>query len=443
MNDAIDRRELIFKALAGLLGGALGWIPVEIISHGRSITQVETVWTQIAGVVAMALFWGLVGGFIVGSQGQSLKLTPTLKRRFLLGFIVCFLIGLPAVYYSNVVFTEILAAGGWGVMHPGSETYLRMGRVVGWVLMGSICGAGVGLASGSLGDLAGWVRNIIKGAVGGWVGGFVGAVAFDIIGTIGGGLFSRLFGLCALGLSVGLLIGLVQELTKAAWLNVEAGRLGGRSFNIDRSVVTLGRAEENAVGLFGDSGVQPRHALIERHGNGYVLKNLAVQSGVLLNGKRIETVQLTDGDRIGIGNYQLSFHLKRTGAGPQPAVVQQHTPLQSPPAPELRRAPATSAGQASPRSGAPYLLDTNGRRYVLKAAASTTLGRAIDNDIVIAHASVSRHHATVTPLNGGFTLHDLGSQNGTFVGGTRIDADKPLTDGDEVRLGEAPFVFHA
>ena len=53
------------------------------------------------------------------------------------------------------------------------------------------------------------------------------------------------------------LIGLVQELTKSAWLNVEAGRLRGRSFNIDRAVATLGRAEENVVGLFGDPGVQP------------------------------------------------------------------------------------------------------------------------------------------------------------------------------------------
>src|SRR5262249_60298691 len=121
--------------------------------------------------------------------------------------------------------------GGGGPSEPGSELAVRAARVIGWVLMGFICGAGVGLASGSRRDPVGSRRNVVKGAVGGWVGGFVGGVAFDIIGANASGLYSRLFGLCALGLAVGLLIGLVQELTKSAWLNVEAGRLRGRSFN--------------------------------------------------------------------------------------------------------------------------------------------------------------------------------------------------------------------
>jgi pSer/pThr/pTyr-binding forkhead associated (FHA) protein len=433
MNDAIDRRELTFMALAGLIGGALGWIPVELVSHGHTITQVENTWTQIEGVVSMALFWGLVGGLIVAAQGKTLQITPAVTRRFLIGLIVCFLIGLPAVYYSNVVFTMILSAGGWGANQAGSEIYLRVARVIGWVLMGFICGAGVGLASGSIKDIGGSLRNIVKGAVGGWVGGFVGGVAFDIIGANASGLYARLFGLCALGLAVGLLIGLVQELTKSAWLNVEAGRLRGRSFNIDRGVATVGRAEENVVGLFGDPGVQPRHAVIERQGNNYVLKNLAVQQGVFVNGTRIETAVLNEGDRIKISDYELSFHLKRASAGPRSAVRQNGAaafPSQ-----------ATVPPQAG-RMATPCLVDANGRRHELRPQAPTTLGRAIDNDIVVADASVSRRHATIVPQDGGFALRDLASQNGTFVRGQRINGSHQLANGDDVRLGDAPFVFH-
>ncbi len=443
MNDSIDRRELAFKALAGLVGGALGWLPVEIVSHGRTITQTASFWVQVGGVVSMALFWGVVGGFIVGAQGQSLGFTPAARRRILTGLIICFVIGLPAVYYSNVVFTAILAAGGWGTGHPGSELYLRVARIVGWVLMGFICGAGVGLASGSPRDLGGTLRNIVKGAVGGWVGGFVGGVAFDIIGANASGLYSRLFGLCALGLAVGLLIGLVQELTKSAWLNVEAGRLRGRSFNIDRAVATVGRAEENLVGLFGDIGVQPRHAVIERHGGVYAIKNLAVQQGVFVNGARVESADLNDGDRIRIGDYELSFHLKRAAAGGGPAFVRQRSARGAKPALYVPPSPAESApAQPTPSGANAWLVDAGGRRHQIRPGAPTTLGRATDNDIVIADASVSRHHASIVPRDGGFALRDLGSQNGTYVGGRPIEGERALRDGDDLRLGDAPFVYH-
>ena len=87
-------------------------------------------------------------------------------------------------------------------------------------------------------------------------------------------------------------------------------------------------------------------------------------------------------------------------------------------------------------------VDASGRRYELRPQAPTTLGRAVDNDIVVADASVSRRHATIVPQNGGFALRDLASQNGTFVRGQRIDGSRQLASGDEVRLGDAPFVFH-
>ncbi len=428
MNDEIDRRELAFKALAGLAGGAIGWLPVELVNHNRTLTEPQTPWMLWSGTLSMALLLGAIGGLILAAEGKRLEVTPLAKRRLLRGFLICFALGIPAVYYSNVVFSKILAYVGFGVQ-PVSIAYLMAARTASWTLMGLMAGAGVGLASFSL-------RNILKGGIGGWVGGFIGGLAFDPLNVLtGGGLVSRLIGLSVVGLMIGLLIGLVQELTKSAWLNVEAGRLRGRSFNIDRSVATLGRAEENVVGLFGDPGVQPRHAVIERHGNSYVLKNLAVQQGVFLNGNRIETAELSEGDRIKIAGYELSFHLKRAGAGPRPAIVRQDgAPTSAPP----RAAVPPHVG----RMATPCLVDVNGRRYELRPKAPTTLGRAIDNDIVIADASVSRHHASIVPQDGGFALRDLASQNGTFVGGQRIDGTRPLANGDDVRLGDAPFVFH-
>src|SRR6266446_10512584 len=307
MKSAVDRRELIFKALAGLAGGAVGWIPVELASHGHTVTESESSWTLVGGFVSMSILAGCIGGAILAAEGKTLELTRAVKRRFLIGFAVCAILAIPENYYSDLAFTAILNAGGWGVGQPGSMFYLILGRLVGWTLMGLMLGVGVGLASLS-------PKNIVKGAAGGWVGGFVGGVSFDLVGRLSNtGLLSRLIGLSLIGLMIGLFIGLVQELTKSAWLVSEAGRIKGRQFRLEGATAMIGRAEENAVGLFGDPGVQPRHAVIERRAAGYALKNLAVQEGTFVNGQRIETTELHDGDRIRIGNYELSFH-ERQGA---------------------------------------------------------------------------------------------------------------------------------
>jgi pSer/pThr/pTyr-binding forkhead associated (FHA) protein len=413
----VNRRELTFKALAGLAGGALGWIPVEIANHGHSLTQAQTTGSLIASFVSMALLSGMIGGFINAAQSQELALTRPVKVRFVVGFAICLLLSFPATYYSNLAFSYILVAGGWGVNHAGSIAYLVAARLAGWTLMGLLLGAGVGLATFTL-------SNVLKGAVGGWVGGFLGGIAFDAIGELTqAGLFSRLFGLSAIGLAIGLFIGLVQELTKTAWLKVEHGRLRGREFRLERNVAALGRAEESDVGLFGDPAVAARHAEIRRVNGDFVLKDLTRSPGTLVNGQRIENATLKNGDLIQIGDYAIRFYL-RTGAA---AKATETPPAASPP-----------AGVPS----GPRLVDARGMTTVLHAGTALRIGRALDNDLVVADQSVSRHHAAIASSDGAFYLRDLNSQNGSYVAGKRI-SEARLSDGVLVKLGDAEFHFRA
>jgi pSer/pThr/pTyr-binding forkhead associated (FHA) protein len=433
----IDRRELTFKALAGLVGGAIGWLPVEIANHGRSLTEAASTGQEIGEFLSMALMAGVIGGLILAADEQTLQITPQTQRRFLRGFILCFILSIPANYYSNVVFGAILHAGGWDVSHPGSMLYLILARLIGWTLMGMMLGVGVGLSTLSL-------RNVLKGATGGWVGGFVGGLLFDLIGSISqSGLPSRFITLSAIGLSIGLFIGLVQELTKAAWLAVEAGRLRERQYRIEGATATIGRAEENPIGLFGDAGVQPRHAVITKQGANFTIRNLAVQEGTFVNGNRIETVELRDGDRIKISDYEMSFHSRAGASAASVGARRTPSPAASTYAPGSVGGSGTSAtttGQAG-ANGQAYLAGHNGDRFALRPGATARIGRALDNDIVVTDASVSRHHATIEAVNGNYKLRDLGSQNGTFIGGARI-TEAALGDGDAVKIGDAEFTFH-
>lgn len=62
-----------------------------------------------------------------------------------------------------------------------------------------------------------------------------------------------------------------------------------------------------------------------------------------------------------------------------------------------------------------------------------TLGRALENDVVLDSLSVSREHARLVRSNGLF-VEDLGSRNGTFVNGQRVQRAR-VQAGDRIRLG--------
>ena len=79
----------------------------------------------------------------------------------------------------------------------------------------------------------------------------------------------------------------------------------------------------------------------------------------------------------------------------------------------------------------------HGREIAL--LAGTTLGRD-DCDVVLSDPEVSRRHAFVGESADGFTIEDLGSTNGTFVNGERIDGARALRSGDEIRFGNT--VWH-
>jgi pSer/pThr/pTyr-binding forkhead associated (FHA) protein len=86
------------------------------------------------------------------------------------------------------------------------------------------------------------------------------------------------------------------------------------------------------------------------------------------------------------------------------------------------------------------LTDAQGRSLELSTQGTTRLGRAPDNDLVLTDSTVSQHHAEIGFDNGRAFLRDLGSSNGTFVEGSRVNGVR-LSDGSRIRLGQVELVY--
>src|SRR5688572_19414686 len=70
-----------------------------------------------------------------------------------------------------------------------------------------------------------------------------------------------------------------------------------------------------------------------------------------------------------------------------------------------------------------------------------TLGRTEDNDVVVKDNGVSKNHARIFSKGGRWFVEDLGSSNGTYVNGGKLDAPRPLKSGDAIGVGDVIFIF--
>ncbi len=97
-----------------------------------------------------------------------------------------------------------------------------------------------------------------------------------------------------------------------------------------------------------------------------------------------------------------------------------------------------------PRPSAPAarlrVIDRDGHEQVHEFDGSgLTIGRAADNDLVVADSRVSRHHARITGRRGTLVYADLGSTNGSRVNGVQV-GELVLGAGDRIEIGDTVIV---
>jgi pSer/pThr/pTyr-binding forkhead associated (FHA) protein len=201
-------------------------------------------------------------------------------------------------------------------------------------------------------------------------------------------------------------------------LCVTEGKERGRLLTVEADLLIGRLAPEDEGRLGGDAEISRRHARVSRGANRQLaIEDLGSANGTFVNDERISGPRMLQvGDVIRVGKTVLEV---TDGAA---EIAEEARPVAEPP---------TTAGVALVVTAGTAL----GRRLTL--TDELLIGRGVSGEGRLSEdVELSRRHARVARSPAGqLTIEDLGSANGTFVNGERIDGPRELGVGDSVRVG--------
>jgi hypothetical protein len=272
--------------------------------------------SHAAALLLFPVVAGLIGLFIGATDGLICRL----PRRALLcggvGLLVGFVGGFVSGIAANVAYAPLntlamkQTGGPLGSMTTFGFILQLIGRSLAWGLAGMAMGLGQGIALRSK-------RLLLYGFLGGVVGGLFGGLLFDPIDQIFLGPdkpsshWSRLIGFGVIGLSVGVMIGVVELLARDAWLRMTQGPLTGKEFLLFKDVMNIGSSPRSDIYLFNDPQVADHHAMIRAVGDECEIEARQRTHPVLLNNRTVQTARLRHGDNVTIGRTSFVFQRRK------------------------------------------------------------------------------------------------------------------------------------
>lgn len=272
--------------------------------------------SDIAGLLIFSAVAGLIGLGIGATDGVVCRV----PRRAIIGGLIGLLVGAVGGLFTGVVANVIyvpLNNIANDQMSSDSSTSRAVGfllqmiaRMFAWTLAGMAMGLGQGIALRSK-------RLLAYGFLGGIIGGLLGGLLFDpldlvILGSdrVGADV-SRAIGFIVIGAAVGAMIGIVELLTRDAWLRMTEGPLAGKEFLIFRDTMNIGASPKSEIYLFNDPGVAPTHATLRMIGDETEITARDRVHPLVVNQNPVRNARLRHGDRITIGSTSFVFEQRQ------------------------------------------------------------------------------------------------------------------------------------
>jgi len=197
----------------------------------------------------------------------------------------------------------------------------------------------------------------------------------------------------------------------------------GREYEIEGEQTDVGR-EEGSILLVNDPYVSPRHARLQFREGRFFIRDLESVNGVYVRLRAPERLQ--HADLVLVGLEVLRFEVVSDAErGLGPAAERGTQVFGSPAAPRYARLCQRTVEGVT-------------RDVYYPTREETVIGREVGDVVFTTDPFMSRRHAAIVrdPATNTFTLKDLGSSNGTYLG---IRGERELVPGDHVRIGQHLF----
>jgi pSer/pThr/pTyr-binding forkhead associated (FHA) protein len=186
---------------------------------------------------------------------------------------------------------------------------------------------------------------------------------------------------------------------------------------------TIGKGDVNDV-VINEDGVNGFHADLKVEGNQVTLTDIG--GGISLNGDDLTgPTVIRAGDKIALKGVELEV-IEDDGGGGAKTLVLSGTALM-----DMGSGGWSLVADSGPEKG-----------QVIPIKDRIEIGRALECDISILEPGLSRKHAELELDGDHLVIRDLGSVNGTFINGEKIDEVR-LKDGDRMQFDKVRFIVSA
>lgn len=270
----------------------------------------------VASLLLIPLIAGLIGLFIGAIDGIVCRH----PRRALIGGVIGFVVGFVGGFISNILSGLLyspfnhFASLEYDFTADKYSTFgfvlQIVGRTIAWAVAGMAMGLGQGIALRSK-------RLLLYGFLGGVLGGMIGGLLFDPIdmlifpSDVPDASLSRLIGFMVIGIAVGVMIGVVELLSRDAWFRMIEGAIAGKEFLLFKDRMTVGSSPSSDIYLFNDSDVAPVHAVIYSVGDEIEIENKDKINPTKVNTMQVERARLRHGDKITLGKTCFVFEKRQ------------------------------------------------------------------------------------------------------------------------------------